>query len=199
MYEVSLTAIVSEAQAWPATRVEFYLDTNANQALDPQVDRLLGADTDPAKRKEQEEAALDLGATHVQAFRKVLLPFLKPAIGSAAVLAFLASFENYNTTVFTIVSESTLTTVLALPRAARLIPGVLIMLAAFGAGLTRAAGLLRWGSRIEPLGESDAELPPCEQTGLEIMADHEGGPISQLAAAVGRPPAAWTPPWSSAA
>jgi spermidine/putrescine transport system permease protein len=64
---------------------------------------------DPA----QEEAALDLGASHVQSFRKVLLPFLKPAIGSAAVLAFLASFENYNTTVFTIVSEATLTTVLA--------------------------------------------------------------------------------------
>jgi len=61
----------------------------------------------------QEEAALDLGATHVQSFRKVLLPFLKPAVGSAAVLAFLASFENYNTTVFTILSESTLTTVLA--------------------------------------------------------------------------------------
>lgn len=60
-----------------------------------------------------EEAALDLGATNVQTFRKILLPFLKPAIGSAAVLAFLASFENYNTTVFTIVSESTLTTVLA--------------------------------------------------------------------------------------
>lgn len=61
----------------------------------------------------QEEAALDLGATHVQTFRKILLPFLKPAIASAAVLAFLASFENYNTTVFTIVSESTLTTFLA--------------------------------------------------------------------------------------
>jgi spermidine/putrescine transport system permease protein len=61
----------------------------------------------------QEEAALDLGATHVQTFFKILLPFMKPAIGSAAVLAFLASFENYNTTVFTIVSESTLTTVLA--------------------------------------------------------------------------------------
>jgi len=60
-----------------------------------------------------EEAALDLGATQVQVFRKILLPFLKPAIASAAVLAFLASFENYNTTVFTIVSESTLTTVLA--------------------------------------------------------------------------------------
>ncbi len=61
----------------------------------------------------QEEAALDLGATHVQTFRKILLPFLKPAIGSAGVLAFLASFENYNTTVFTILSESTVTTFLA--------------------------------------------------------------------------------------
>ncbi len=61
----------------------------------------------------QEEAALDLGATHVQTFRKILLPFLKPAIASAAVLAFLASFENYNTTVFTILTESTITTFLA--------------------------------------------------------------------------------------
>ena len=61
----------------------------------------------------QEEAALDLGATHVQTFRKVLLPFLKPAIGSAAVLAFLASFENYNTTVFTALTSETLITVLA--------------------------------------------------------------------------------------
>ncbi len=61
----------------------------------------------------QEEASLDLGATHVQTFRKILLPFLKPAIASASVLAFLASFENYNTTVFTIITESTITTFLA--------------------------------------------------------------------------------------
>ena len=61
----------------------------------------------------QEEAALDLGATHVQVFWKIFIPFLRPAIGSAAVLAFLTSFENYNTTLFTIQAESTLTTVLA--------------------------------------------------------------------------------------
>jgi spermidine/putrescine transport system permease protein len=61
----------------------------------------------------QEEAALDLGATHVQVFWKILVPFLRPAIFSAAVLAFLTSFENYNTTVFTIQAESTLTTVLS--------------------------------------------------------------------------------------
>lgn len=63
--------------------------------------------------KTQEEAALDLGATHVQVFWKIMIPFLRPAIFSAAVLAFLTSFENYNTTVFTIQAESTLTTVLA--------------------------------------------------------------------------------------
>ena len=59
------------------------------------------------------EAALDLGATHVQAFRKIQLPFLYPAIGSAAVLAFLASFENYNTTTFTFQKYPTLTIELA--------------------------------------------------------------------------------------
>jgi spermidine/putrescine transport system permease protein len=63
--------------------------------------------------RNQEEAALDLGATHVQVFWKILIPFLRPAIFSAAVLAFLTSFENYNTTVFTIQAESTLTTVLS--------------------------------------------------------------------------------------
>lgn len=61
----------------------------------------------------QEEAALDLGASHIRVFFRILLPFLRPAVFAAIVLAFLTSFENYNTTVFTIVSESTLTTVLA--------------------------------------------------------------------------------------
>jgi len=61
----------------------------------------------------QEEAALDLGASHPQVFFHILLPFLKPAILSAAVLAFLTSFENYNTTTFAILADKTLTTVLA--------------------------------------------------------------------------------------
>ncbi|MFC5067027.1 ABC transporter permease [Flaviflagellibacter deserti] len=59
------------------------------------------------------EAALDLGATPGQAFRKIMLPFLRPAILSAAFLTLLASFENYNTTVFTILAQSTFTTALA--------------------------------------------------------------------------------------
>ena len=61
----------------------------------------------------QEEAALDLGASQTQVFIKILIPYLMPAIASSAVIAFLASFENYNTTVFSILSEQTLTTVIA--------------------------------------------------------------------------------------
>jgi spermidine/putrescine transport system permease protein len=61
----------------------------------------------------QEEAALDLGASRTQVFFDILLPFLRPAIFSAAAIAFLASFENYNTTTFAILADKTLTTVLA--------------------------------------------------------------------------------------
>jgi len=61
----------------------------------------------------QEEAALDLGATQTQVFFEILIPYLMPAIASSAVIAFLASFENYNTTVFSILSDQTLTTVIA--------------------------------------------------------------------------------------
>ena len=53
----------------------------------------------------------------------------------------------------------------------RIEPGARLLLAAFGAGLTRAAGLIRWGGRVTPLGESDAELPPCEKTALELFAE----------------------------
>ncbi len=49
---------------------------------------------------ELEEAALDLGASPFRVFRRITLPFLLPALLSAGVIAFLASMENYNTTMF---------------------------------------------------------------------------------------------------
>lgn len=61
----------------------------------------------------QEEAARDLGASQFQVFRDILLPFLRPAVLSASVLAFLSSFENYNTTTFAILADKTMVTVLA--------------------------------------------------------------------------------------
>lgn len=42
-----------------------------------------------------EEAALDLGATHFEAFWRVTLPNLTPGIVAAALLAFTISFDDY--------------------------------------------------------------------------------------------------------
>jgi len=42
-----------------------------------------------------EEAALDLGASEWAAFRRVTLPLLAPAMGAAALLALVVSFDDY--------------------------------------------------------------------------------------------------------
>ncbi|MCT8997398.1 ABC transporter permease [Chelativorans intermedius] len=56
-----------------------------------------------------EEAALDLGASHTWTFWRITVPFLRPALLAAALMAFLQSFENYNTTLFVIGTETTMT------------------------------------------------------------------------------------------
>lgn len=55
------------------------------------------------------EAALDLGASHGQVLRRVLLPHLYPAIGAGAAIAFFQSIENFNVTLFTRGTQDTLT------------------------------------------------------------------------------------------
>ncbi|WP_210239445.1 MULTISPECIES: ABC transporter permease [unclassified Mesorhizobium] len=59
--------------------------------------------------KDLEEAALDLGASHGQLMRRVVLPHIYPAIGVGAILAFFQSVENYNVTLFTRGNSQTLT------------------------------------------------------------------------------------------
>jgi spermidine/putrescine transport system permease protein len=71
-----------------------------------------------------EEAALDLGATHGQVFRRITLPYLMPAFLSAALLAFLQSFENYNTTLFVRGLDTTLTVFIATKVRTGLTPAV---------------------------------------------------------------------------
>ena len=51
----------------------------------------------------------------------------------------------------------------------RIKPGSLLLLPAFGGGLTYCSLLVRWGARTTPLGTSDAALPPCEKTALEMV------------------------------
>jgi len=55
-----------------------------------------------------EEAAYNLGANRAEVLRYVTLPFLRPSILGGAAVAFLMSFENFNTTIFTVGSQATL-------------------------------------------------------------------------------------------
>jgi ABC-type spermidine/putrescine transport system permease subunit II len=50
---------------------------------------------------EVEEAAMDLGATRLQAFRLAALPVLWPSIVAAGLLAFVLSFDDFITSFFT--------------------------------------------------------------------------------------------------
>jgi spermidine/putrescine transport system permease protein len=56
-----------------------------------------------------EEAALDLGASHAQVMRRILLPHLYPALGAGAAISFFQSIENFNVTLFTRGGADTLT------------------------------------------------------------------------------------------
>ncbi|MCT8986899.1 ketoacyl-ACP synthase III [Shewanella phaeophyticola] len=51
----------------------------------------------------------------------------------------------------------------------RIVAGQTILSCAFGAGLTSAALLLKWGERTTAIHTSDAELSPCDKTALEMI------------------------------
>ncbi len=114
----------------------------------------------------QIEAALDLGATNAQAFRRIMLPFLKPAIISAGIIAFLASFENYNTTVFTISSLHTFTTIisqkvrLGIDPSISVVAFIIILLTLIGAlvfeGMSKRAELKK--ARLLPEGTGAGDV-----------------------------------------
>ncbi|MGA9536603.1 MAG: ABC transporter permease [Desulfobacterales bacterium] len=55
-----------------------------------------------------EEAALNLGANRLEVIWFITLRFLRPAVIGAGAVAFLMSFENFNTTLFLVGSETTL-------------------------------------------------------------------------------------------
>lgn len=56
-----------------------------------------------------EEAALNLGASRAAVLWTVTLPSLRPSMAGAAAMAFLMSFENFNTTLMLVGSDSPLT------------------------------------------------------------------------------------------
>jgi 3-oxoacyl-[acyl-carrier-protein] synthase-3 len=53
----------------------------------------------------------------------------------------------------------------------RVAPGGLILMPAFGGGLTWCSHLVRWGERTTPLGATDVDLPPCERSALDLVRE----------------------------
>ncbi|HLT95338.1 MAG TPA: beta-ketoacyl-ACP synthase III [Acidimicrobiia bacterium] len=51
----------------------------------------------------------------------------------------------------------------------RVPPGGVLVFAAFGAGLSWASAVMRWGERVTPLGTSDAELPPTDADAIDLL------------------------------
>ena len=56
-----------------------------------------------------EDAALNLGASRPAVLRTITLPYLRPALIGSAAIAFLMSFENFNTTLMLVGADSPLT------------------------------------------------------------------------------------------
>jgi len=56
-----------------------------------------------------EEAAYNLGASRAAVLWTITLPYLKPALVGSAAISFLMSFENFNTTLMLVGSDSPLT------------------------------------------------------------------------------------------
>jgi spermidine/putrescine transport system permease protein len=56
-----------------------------------------------------EDAALNLGASHAAVLWTITLPYLRPALIGSAAIAFLMSFENFNTTLMLVGTDSPLT------------------------------------------------------------------------------------------
>ena len=50
-------------------------------------------------------------------------------------------------------------------------PGMTLLTASFGAGLTCGAGIIKWGERVEPVSQSDKSIAPYEGTVFDLMED----------------------------
>ncbi|NND13006.1 MAG: 3-oxoacyl-ACP synthase, partial [Acidimicrobiia bacterium] len=58
--------------------------------------------------------------------------------------------------------------------------GAIVLLVAFGGGLSWGAVLMKWGDRVEPIGTSRAELDATDHDVFSLLADNfnyfGGGP-----------------------
>jgi 3-oxoacyl-[acyl-carrier-protein] synthase-3 len=53
-------------------------------------------------------------------------------------------------------------------------PNSKMLFLAFGGGLTGAAAIIDWGSKVTSIKTSDAVLPECDKTALELIKEISG-------------------------
>lgn len=75
----------------------------------PLVTAIVGASLFRFERA-QEEVAIDLGCSRLQVLRYVILPHIAPAVAAGTIFAFTWSFNNFETTFFTIGFQDTFPT-----------------------------------------------------------------------------------------
>lgn len=114
-----------------------------------------------------EEAALDLGATHAQVMRRILLPHLYPAIGAGAAISFFQSIENFNVTLFTRGGADTLTVYVFSKVRSGITPTInalafLLILVTFGFAIWYETARRR-RARIEEAREAEARRAEDEE------------------------------------
>lgn len=101
-----------------------------------------------------EEAALNLGASRAAVLWTITLPYLRPSMVGAAAMAFLMSFENFNTTLMLVGSDAPLTVLMY----SRMREGATPVLNAISLFLMVASALLAlllmWRSARAPRPES---------------------------------------------
>jgi spermidine/putrescine transport system permease protein len=112
--------------------------------------------------RDYEEAAMDLGASPVQALRRVLLPLLAPAIFSSFAIVFAISIDDFVISQFLVGGASSVTIPVRLYSGARLAPppslnALATLMLAFTLAAVTIAGLVmrRYGRRE---GQADSAV-----------------------------------------
>jgi len=105
---------------------------------------------------------IDLLVPHQANIRIIDATARRLGLDPARVFVNIASYGNTSAATIPIALDEALAT-------GRITPGANLVMAAFGGGLTWAAAAYRWGGRVEPLGMSDAALPPSERSALELL------------------------------
>ncbi|MDP8958255.1 MAG: ketoacyl-ACP synthase III [Actinomycetota bacterium] len=114
-----------------------------------------------------EEAGLELGdidllIPHQANMRIIDATARRLKLDPSQVYINIASYGNTSTATIPIALTEAL-------EEGKVSPGGNLVFASFGAGLSWAAAVVRWGDRLTPVVESDVRLPPTERTALELL------------------------------